>query len=82
MLDDVYGLRDAHLRVGVLTDVDALDEAHLAILHLHDQRTGADAVSEEADAFKQRAVSNAGGGEDDVLARGPVLRRCKSASGP
>src|SRR6185503_19299399 len=53
-------------------DVNAVDEPDLVRLVLHDHRTGADAVAEEANAPHQRAVGDAGRREDDVLAGGEV----------
>ena len=44
-------------------------------LALHDDRAGANAIAEEADAFHQRAVGDAGRGEDERLAGRQVLRR-------
>ncbi len=43
-------------------------------MRLHHQRRRADAVAEEADALHQRALGDAGGREDDVLARREILR--------
>ena len=44
------------------------------------ERAGADAVAEEAHALHQRAVGDAGGGEDDVLARARGPATCRPAS--
>src|SRR3974390_1448175 len=57
------GLRDAYLCVGVLADVNALNEAHFAIGQLHNERSGANAIAEKAHALEQRAVGDAGGGK-------------------
>src|SRR5712692_4345638 len=63
---------DLHvLRVG---DVDAVHEPDLVRLVLHDHRAGARAVAEEPDAAHQRAVGDAGGGEDDALAWRQIAR--------
>src|SRR5687767_4494147 len=54
--------------------VDAVDETHPPRMRLHHQRHGPGAVAEEAHALHQRAVGDAGRGEDDVLARGEIPR--------
>src|SRR5262245_32287232 len=54
--------------------VDAVDEANTMRVRLHHQRRRANAVAEEADTLHDRAIGHAGRGEDDVLARGQILR--------
>src|SRR4029453_16628838 len=56
-------------------DVDAVDEPDAVRIVLHDHGAGANAVAEEPDAFHQRAVGHAGGGEDDAVAGRQILRR-------
>src|SRR5579872_3124387 len=56
-------------------DMDAVDEADLMRIVLHDDRARADAVSEEVHTLHQRAVGDAGRREDDLPARREVLRR-------
>src|SRR5690349_2292249 len=53
--------------------MDAVDESDLARLQRHDHGGGADTFSEEADAFHKRAVGDAGGGKNHLLARRQVL---------
>src|SRR3954464_4544907 len=55
-------------------DVDGVDEADARRIALHDDRAGAGAVAEEADAAHQRAVGDAGGSADDAFARREILR--------
>ena len=45
-------LRNAHLRVRTLVDVNALDKTHLAVLQLHNQRCRAYPVAEETHALQ------------------------------
>src|SRR3954462_11070574 len=62
------------LHVGILRDVNAVDEPDAVRLVLHDHRTGARAVAEKADAAHQRAVGHAGRRADDVFAGREMLR--------
>src|SRR3954463_13797760 len=62
---------DFDVRVG--PDVDAVDEPDAVRVVLHDHRVGAGAVAEEADAAHQRAVGDAGRGENDVPAGREIL---------
>src|SRR3989441_3946320 len=55
-------------------DVNAVDESNLMRIVLHDNRARPGAVAEKTDAAHQRAVGDAGGGKDDLLARGEFLR--------
>src|SRR6478736_5041170 len=58
----------------LLLDVNRVDEADARRVALHDDRAGAGAVAEETDAAHQATVGDAGGGEDDALAGGELLR--------
>src|ERR1700747_2372211 len=62
---DLHVLRGGHMN--------AVDEANTVRVILHDDRTCADAVAEKADALHQRALSDAGGGENDVVPRREIL---------
>src|SRR4051794_14575438 len=65
---------ESDLHVGILRDVNAVDEPDAVRLVLHDHRTGARAVAEEADAAHQRAVGDAGRREDDAFAGREIPR--------
>src|SRR5262245_60215986 len=65
---------ETYLHVGVRRDVDAVDETDAVRFVLHDHRAGPRAVAEKADAAHQRAVGDAGGREDDAVARREILR--------
>src|SRR3954453_22448126 len=65
---------ESDLHVGILRNVNAVDEPDAVRLLLHDHRTGARAVAEKADAPHQRAVGDAGGREDDVFPGREILR--------
>src|SRR3954453_3957745 len=65
---------ESDLHVGILRDVNAVDEPDAVRLVLHDHRTGARAVAEKADAAHQRAVGDTGRREDDVFAGREILR--------
>src|ERR1700678_164786 len=53
--------------------MDALDESHFTSQLGEDDRRGSRAFAEEADAFEQCAVGNAGGSEDKLLAGSEVF---------
>src|SRR5580658_7226154 len=67
-------LHEPHFHIRTLFQVNALDEAHLAGELSEDDRGSPRAFAEEADAFQQSAVGDAGGGEDELLAGGKVFR--------
>src|SRR5271156_3463850 len=50
--------------VGALLEVHGVDEADLAIVEGEDQRMGARALAEKADAAEQAAAGDTGTGED------------------
>src|SRR6476620_6985509 len=65
---------ESDLHVGILRDVNAVDEPDPMRAVLHDHRACTRAVAEEPDAAHQRAVGDAGRREDDVLAGRQILR--------
>src|SRR2546421_3327308 len=54
--------------------VNAVDEADAVRVVLHDDGARADSVAEEPDTLHQRPFRDAGGGEDDVVARREIPR--------
>src|SRR4051812_16082871 len=67
-------LRESHLHVGTLFEVDAFDEPNLTCAHRHNHRRSSCAFSEEAHAFHQRAVGHTGGSKDELLSRRKIFR--------
>src|SRR3954463_16092271 len=65
---------ESDLHVGILRDVNAVDEPDAVRLVLPDHRAGARPVAEEPDAAHQRAVGDAGRREDNVFAGREILR--------
>src|ERR1700716_2337456 len=65
---------EANLDVRRRGHVNAVDEADLVRVVLHDDRAGPGAVAKEAHTAHQRAVGDARGGEDDLAAGSEVLR--------
>src|SRR5207302_6044997 len=63
-------LEESHLHIRTLLQVDAFDEADFAGAQGHDHRRRSRAFAEEADAFHQGAVGDAGCGENELLAGG------------
>src|SRR4030081_3733525 len=61
----IKDLREPHLHIRALFQVDALDETDLSGSQRHDHGGRARAFAEKADALHQRAVGDAGGGEDE-----------------
>src|SRR5262249_10535288 len=59
--------------------VDRIYETDARRVALHDDRARARAVAEEADAAHERAVGDAGRGENDSVARRQFLRRVNAA---
>src|SRR5919197_5045968 len=59
---------EPNLHVGVVRDVNAVDEPDPVGIVLHDHRARASAIAEESHAAHQRAVGHAGRGEDDAPA--------------
>ena len=53
--------------------MDAFHETNLAALARHHNGGSARAVAEETHAFHQRAVGDAGGREDEVVARSQIF---------
>src|SRR5687768_9186393 len=54
-------------------DLDAVDETHAMRVGLHHDRAGTNAGAEKLDALHQRAIGDAGRGEDDVLAASEIF---------
>src|SRR5208282_1452998 len=60
-------LVEAHLDVRALFEVHGFDETHLAVIESENHGGGAYTFAEEAHAFEQIAVGDAGAGEDHFL---------------
>src|SRR5450631_1233093 len=67
-------LQEPHLHIRPLFQVDALHKTHLASAQRHDHGRCPRAFAEESHSLHQRAVRNAAGGEDELLARSQVFR--------
>src|SRR5258708_34933332 len=61
-------LQEPHLHIRPFFQMDALYETDLPGAQSHDHRRCARAFAKKADAFHQRAVGHAGGGEDELFA--------------
>src|SRR5215471_2763554 len=66
-------LGEPHLHVGTFFEVNTVDEPDAARFQRHDYRGSTDAFAEVAHAPHQRAVSDAGGCEDHLVAGGEIL---------